>query len=78
MRTRNPQKLIMIVSLIMQLIMSCLVFQCTRLSARTTQYRPSKTHTRSRIILDDRFGEKESAIAHELRERNESPPSRGE
>ena len=28
MRTRNPQKLIMIVSLIMQLIMSCLVFQC--------------------------------------------------
>ena len=29
MRTRNPPKLIMIVSLIMQLIMSCLVFQCT-------------------------------------------------
>ena len=28
MRTRNPPKLIMIVSLIMQLIMSCLVFQC--------------------------------------------------
>ena len=28
MRTRNPPKLIMNISLIMQLIMSCLVFQC--------------------------------------------------
>ena len=43
----------------------------SRLELHSTDH--LKTHTRSRIILDDRFGEKESAIAHELRERNESP-----
>ena len=34
MRTRNPPKLIMNTSLIMQLIMSCLVFQCAAAAAR--------------------------------------------
>ena len=61
MRTRNPPKLIMIVSLIMQLIMSCLVFQCSSPSRGTRPARgprpPVRGHHRphafSRGLLSD-------------------------
>jgi len=44
MRTRNPPKLIMNISLIMQLIMSCLVFQCAAAGPERAQWRSIRLH----------------------------------
>ena len=41
MRTRNPPKLIMNTSLIMQRIMSCLVFQCTPKDSKLSKFSSS-------------------------------------